>query len=43
MLKKEKKKKNKNNTGKRTNQNDLHEAAQCINAHVNKLNTYENL
>ena len=31
------------NTGKRTNQNDLHEAAQCINAHVNKLNTYENL
>ena len=31
------------NTGKRTNQNDLYEAAQCINAHVNKLNTYENL
>lgn len=31
------------NIGKRTNQNDLYEAAQCINAHVNKLNTYENL
>lgn len=30
-------------TGKNINQNDLYEAVQCINAHIQKVNMYENV